>query len=53
MTIENTIGELVNYSPSREDLEQTDRNITFLLNKIRKKIEGPRKRIPFSEEKVR
>jgi len=36
-----------------QDLEKVDKNITYLLNKIRKKIEGPSRRIPYSQEKVK
>ena len=30
-----------------------DQEIKIVLNKVRKKIEGPKRNIPFSEEKVR
>ena len=30
-----------------------DRDITYAINKVRKKIEGPRKGIPYSKEKVK
>ena len=29
-----------------------DKDITYVLNKVRKKIEGPRRGIPYSKEKV-
>jgi len=28
-------------------------DVTYILNRIRKKIEGPRRTIPYSKEKVR
>ena len=51
--IENTINAMAENRPLREEMEQADNNITYLLNKIKRKIEGPGRRIPYSAEKVR
>ena len=41
MSIEEEIEYLVQY-PSREGIEQIDVNITYIMNKARKNIEGPK-----------
>ena len=51
MMIENTIDVMIEKLPSREEIEQVDNDITYLLNKIKRKIEGPGRRISYSAEK--
>ena len=51
--IENIIDVIAENCPLREEMEQADNDITYLLNKIKRKIEGLGRRIPYSAEKVR
>ena len=37
--------------PNKELLDQIDTIITYILNTVRKKVEGPRRNIPFSQIK--
>jgi len=49
LAIEDRLDNAYTY----QDLEQVDEEIIYLLNKIRRKIEGSNRRIPFSQENVK
>ena len=53
MDIEGNLVKLIEGSSSKQQLEIIDKDITYTLNKVCKKIEGPRRGIPYSKEKVR
>ena len=48
--IEWEIQRAIN-NPSREDLERINTTITYIFNIARKKIEGPRQNMPYSQKK--
>jgi len=48
--VENNI-DTVKHRLTYEDIERIDRNITSILQKATKKVEGMRRNIPFSHEK--
>ena len=50
--IEGNLAKLIKGSLSKQQLEMIDKDITYTLNKVRKKIEGPQRGIPYSKEKV-
>ena len=52
MNIKN-IFELLPNRPTNKQLEQIDNIILFILNIARKKVEGPRRNIPFLNEMER
>ena len=52
MNIECELIKLISRSSSKQQLEMIDRDITYVLNKVRKKIERPKRGIPYSKEKV-
>ena len=37
----------------KQELESLNKDITYLMNKVHKKIEGPRRGILYSKEKVK
>ena len=48
MQVETELNEAVKL-PSRERLEQIDKDLTFIINKAYKRIKGPRRNIPYSK----
>ena len=52
MNIESEIDYLIQYL-SKEGIEQLDINLICILNKARKKIEGPQSNMLYSIEKVK
>ena len=52
MDIEGNLAKLIEGSSSKQQLEMIDKDITYALNKVCKKIEGPRRGIPYLKEKV-
>ena len=50
--IESTINEIEQTIPIREYLEQLDKDFTYILLSIIKKIKGLRQGVPFSKQKV-
>ena len=53
MPIEFTMDQMMRGNLTREQIEQFDIDMTYLLNSIRKKIKGPSRIIPYLKEKVR
>jgi len=51
--IKNIIENLKRSRPIKYEIEQVNKNIAYLLNKIIHKIEGQIKGIPYSKKKVR
>ena len=43
----------LDYAYTHEELEEVDEDITYILNKIRKKIEGQKRSIPYFNKKMR
>ena len=52
MDIEENLAKLIKGSSSKQQLEMINRDITYALNKVHKKIEGLQRGIPYSKEKV-
>ena len=53
MNIEAELDKIRYGSTSKQQMEIVDKDITYTLNKVHKKIEGPRRGIPYSKKKVR
>ena len=51
--IEDTINSIKYTRPSRTILEQIDKDFTYILNAVTKKIQGLRRNILYSNQKVR
>ena len=51
--IEIVFDKIIEYGITNKRLEQLDKDITFLLKKIRKKIEEQNRKIPYLKEKVK
>ena len=52
MDIKGNLSKLIEGNSSKQQLEMIDKDITYALNKVYKKIEGPWKGIPHSKENV-
>ena len=50
--IESAIREILNSEWLEDKIEKIDKEIMLVLNKVKKKIEGPRRNVPFSLVKV-
>ena len=50
--IDRSILELNINETTEEELEILDQTLTHLMNIVRKQIEGPLRRIPFSKTKI-
>ena len=50
MLIENNINRAYN-NPTKEDIKRINKDITYILNKAWKKIEGSKWLIPYSKQK--
>ena len=53
MNIERELDNIRNGSVSKQQMEILDRDITYALNKVRKRIKGVKQSIPYLKEKVR
>ena len=53
MNIKNNLERIYQGYATKQELELIDRDITYILNKVYKKIEGLRRRITYSKEKVK
>ena len=51
ISIENTIYEMMHSKLSREVMEQVDKDFTYILQMIIKKIEGSRRGVTHSKQK--
>ena len=51
--MEGNLAKLIEGSSSKQQLKMIDKDITYTLNKVHKKIEGPQRGIPYLKEKVR
>jgi len=51
--IKDTITSIKHTRPSRTTLEQIDEDFTYILNAVTKKIQGPRRNVLYSNQKVR
>ena len=52
MDIEGNLVKLIKGSSLKQQLEMIDKDITYALNKVRKKIKGSQRGIPYLKEKV-
>ena len=52
MDIKGNLSKLIKGNSSKQQLEMIGKDITYALNKVCKKIEGPQRGIPYSKEKV-
>jgi len=50
MLIENDINRVYN-NPIKEDIEHIDKDITYIFNKVQKKIEESKQSILYSKQK--
>ena len=53
MNIENELERMRRGHASKQELEMLDRDMTYTMNKAWKKIEGPRRGIPYLKEKAK
>ena len=51
MGIDNTINKLLVEKATREELKKIDNNIIYIINTVRKKIEGLIRKVPYSKMK--
>jgi len=52
MRIKDELFEAIQTIPSKAILKRIDKDITYMLNVVRKKIEGPVRTIPYSKAKA-
>ena len=53
MNIENDLERMCQGHATKQELELLDRDITYLISKVHKKIEGIKRGILYSKEKVK
>ena len=53
MNIEKDLDRIYQEYATKQDLEALNKDITYMMNKVCKKIKGQRRGIPYSKEKVK